>query len=46
VTADQIEWLHCLIQELEAAGVVLPMGDYGTVYEVIENIREDVADYE
>jgi hypothetical protein len=36
----QLEWLHSLMQELEGAGVELPMGDYGDVYRIIEEARE------
>jgi len=42
VTTDQIEWLHCMMQELEASGVALPMGDYAEVYEILEAVREDL----
>jgi hypothetical protein len=31
-----------MMQELESAGVELPMGDYSEVYEIIEAVREDL----
>lgn len=37
---ERIEWLHCLMQEMEDAGVELPMGDYGDVYDIIETARD------
>ena len=40
--AERINWLHCLMQELEDAGVELPMGDYGVVYAILEDARETV----
>lgn len=44
--ASQLEWLHSLVQELENAGVELPMGDYGDVYDIIETVREPFMDEE
>lgn len=35
-----LDWLHSLVQELEAQGVELPMGDYGTVYAILETLRD------
>ena len=36
---EKLNWLHSLMQELEDDGVVLPMGDYMEVYDIIETIR-------
>jgi len=38
--AERINWLHCLVQELEDHKVELPMGDYTDVYGIIEEARE------
>jgi hypothetical protein len=35
----ELEWLHCLFQELENMGVVLPIGDYMYVYSLLEEMR-------
>lgn len=37
---DQVEYIHCLFQELESAGIQLPMGDYMVVYDILESLRE------
>lgn len=39
---DQVEYVHCLFQELESAGISLPMGDYMLVYDILESIRESL----
>lgn len=39
----KLDWLHSLMQELEAAGVELPMGDWTEVYDVIEEARDEIA---
>lgn len=39
-----MDWLHALMQELEVAGVSLPMGDYNDAYEAIETVRDAGAD--
>lgn len=36
----RLDWLHCLVQELEYRNVALPMGDYSDVYIIIEDARE------
>lgn len=41
--AERINWLHCLMQELEDNGVELPMGDYNDVYGILEDAREMLA---
>jgi hypothetical protein len=38
---NELEWLHALFQELENAGVELPMGDYEYVYGIIEEMRDN-----
>ena len=38
--AEQINFVHCLIQELETLNVSLPMGDYSLVYQYLEDVRE------
>lgn len=38
--AKRLNNVHCIIQELENAGVELPMGDYDYVYRAIEEARE------
>lgn len=45
-TRDQIEWLHSLVQELEAQDVELPMGDYPYVYDMLETLREDIPEFQ
>ena len=42
IRADHIEWLHCLVQELEGSQVKLPMGDYGDVYNILETLRDEI----
>lgn len=39
---DRIEYIHCLFQELEDLNISLPMGDYMLVYDILEDIREDL----
>ena len=41
--AERLNWLHCLVQELENGGVELPMGDYTDVYGIIEDARETIG---
>jgi hypothetical protein len=41
--AERVNWLHCMVQELEDAGVTLPMGDYTDVYGIIEDAREALS---
>lgn len=43
---EQINFVHSLIQELESSGVVLPMGDYGLIYDYIEGARDILTEYE
>lgn len=43
---EQIEFVHCLIQELENKGVELPMGDYNLIYDYIEGARDILMEYE
>lgn len=37
---DSLNWLHCLFQELHANNVELPLGDYDSVYYLIETLRD------
>lgn len=37
---EQLDFVHCLIQELEGQHIVLPMGDYHLIYDYIEGARE------
>jgi len=37
---ENLNYLHCVIQELENDGVELPMGNYYMLYEMIENARD------
>ena len=39
---DRVEYIHCLFQELENLNIGLPMGDYMLVYDILEDIREDL----
>jgi len=39
-TVESLNWLHSLVQELENNRVELPMGDYTSVYWIIESVRE------
>jgi hypothetical protein len=43
---EQIEFVHCLIQELENKGIELPMGDYNLIYDYIEGARNILMEYE
>lgn len=43
---EQIEFVHCLIQELENKGIELPMGDYNLIYDYIEGARDILMEYE
>jgi hypothetical protein len=38
--ADNLNNVHCIFQELENMGVILPMGDYQYAYGVIEEARD------
>jgi len=38
--SDKLNNVHCIIQELERAGVDLPMGDYEYIYDVLEEARD------
>ena len=38
--AEQINFVHCVFQELETQNVLLPMGDYNLIYSYLEDIRE------
>lgn len=39
---DRIEYIHCIFQELENLKIGLPMGGYMLVYDILEEIREDL----
>lgn len=39
---DRVEYIHCLFQELENLNIGLPMGDYMLIYDILEDIREDL----
>lgn len=38
--AEQINFVHCVFQELETQNVSLPMGDYNQIYGYLEDVRE------
>jgi hypothetical protein len=38
--ADGLNNVHCIFQELENMGIILPMGDYQYAYSVIEEARD------
>jgi hypothetical protein len=38
--AEQLNNLHCIVQELETSGVELPMGTYEGIYNTLEEARE------
>lgn len=42
--ADRLNTVHCIMQELQAAEVELPMRDYAYVYAALECAREALAD--
>jgi hypothetical protein len=41
-----LEWVHCLLQELENQKVELPMGDYEIALTLVEEAREALWDYD
>jgi hypothetical protein len=43
---EQLDFVHCLIQELENKNVELPMGDYHLIYDYIEGAREILIEFE
>lgn len=43
---EQINFVHCLFQELESQQKDLPMGDYNLIYQYLENARETLEEYE
>ena len=38
--AEQLNWIHCLFQEIENSGYELPMGTYEIVYSILEDARD------
>lgn len=42
--SEQINTVHCIVQELQNAGVDMPMRDYDYVYSALESARESLAD--
>jgi hypothetical protein len=38
---EKLNYIHCVFQELEDMNIVLPMGDYNLMYDIIEDIRDD-----
>jgi hypothetical protein len=43
---EHVDWLHSLMQELENNDIELPIGDYYSVYEVLESLREHLLNTE
>lgn len=43
---DQLDFVHCLFQELESQQTNLPMGDYNLIYKYLEDAREVLTEYE
>lgn len=43
---ENLNFVHCVLQELETMGVELPMGDYDMLYAMVESGRDyfDVYD--
>ena len=37
---EHLNYVHCVLQELENIGIELPMGDYGVVYRMVEEARD------
>jgi len=37
---ENLNFIHILFQELENLNIELPMGDYGTAYEMLESARD------
>lgn len=46
IKIDRVEYIHCIFEELENLNIGLPMGDYTLVYDILEDIREDLEFYE
>lgn len=42
VSEHEIDFVHCVFQELEDLKIQLPMGDYNEVYRILENVREHI----
>ena len=38
--AENLNYVHCVFQELEDMGIELPMGDYEMVYKTVEEARD------
>jgi hypothetical protein len=43
---EQIDFVHCLVQELENLNIDLPMGDYRLIYDYLEGAREVLMEFE
>ena len=37
---ENLNYVHCVFQELEVMGIELPMGDYDMLYEMVEYARD------
>jgi len=37
---ENLNYVHCVFQELEGMGIELPMGDYDMVYKMLEEARD------
>jgi len=40
IAIEQLNWFHSLFQEFEDQKVILPMGDYSMVYDMLEDLRD------
>jgi hypothetical protein len=40
----ELEWLQALFQGLERMGVELPMGDYTSIYSLLEEMRGEAEE--
>jgi hypothetical protein len=43
---ENLNFVHCVLQELETMGVELPMGDYDMLYAMVESGRDYFDVYE